>query len=456
MQHYKTIATHHHPKRTIASIDTHQPLWEKVVTIILQNIQERRHPTIQMEDGFEMDDPSYDTIFEEIKNPRFFETSAWQDFCQHLRQSVPREQNIPLSQTDPIFDTITNLCLQKWQHEISERYIQQPIDDTSEPRFYKPHPTRTYPTLPIPIRTSPNSICDPELLAICQERAQNPAPTFALACEMLISTVGAFPMCFNSDPLQRYQPKTIEDISAILKAIHSLHSDVEQQVRHAAKKPSLSAEILRPLGRAFPTIHPQNRQQKTASKPSEYSNPNDNTIKQPERFIEDYVKFGDNPFLNSSNKTLLTTLQKSLPDASISSLRKLHHELRKIIPRVADYDYCHNRCLWILDKLSLLRLPVGTIKMQSTPQDRTSSQSHKNEQWTYHIAPVIFTTHGVYVFEMLSSALLTEHEWLKIAWIDGKHTCHISQGYTSTPQEIETATQVLAKLYYRELEMPIL
>jgi len=60
---------------------------------------------------------------------------------------------------------------------------------------------------------------------------------------------------------------------------------------------------------------------------------------------------------------------------------------------------------------------------------------------------------------MMTGKSHTPEEWAKIPWLSDVPThrprIHITQGYHATPSDIESATQKLAKRYYRELKLQI-
>ncbi len=324
-------------------------------------------------------------------------------------------------------------------------------DTTTTPkRGAHMHTPRRYSTLPIRIPTPDDTGCDPYILSICKERAAHVPEDFGLALQMLLCTVPSFPLCMGMDPIERFQPQTTSDIACILKAVHTLHSPEGQALRNSMSKPEPNTALLfGTYSSEIPRISSISQgSPKTAFR----------QIKQPERFIADYLKFGDSPFLNQTNDTLIATLQKKLPDTSEKSLRSLHQALRKIIPHEASYDYCNHRCLWLLDKLSKLDLAVGTITIESKKNGSERTTYLRNsceEEWNYHIAPVVFSENKTYVFDMLTKELLLENNWIQIPWFSNQteNIYHIVNGYDATSDEIATATHALGRLYSRELEM---
>jgi len=266
-----------------------------------------------------------------------------------------------------------------------------------------------YPSFPILIQPSSNEGYNPRVLDFCQHLAQNVPTDFKLAKQMLQSALASLPPLMGTAPLRiENLISNTKDVQTILEALHDLY-----------------------IPRKYP-------------------------LRQPLRFIQDYLKFGGKPFLTKQDQSLIKTLQKHLGNHTPTDIQSLHKELRRIVPRQADYDHCNQRCLWILDKLTKLELNVGTIQI-SHENIRPSRLAHI-DRWTHHIAPVIILSDDTYVLDMLSPTILTTEQWVQQDWISTNKenlTIEINKGYRATEYEINIAIERLATLYYRELEMPL-
>lgn len=425
---YKKIATS--TKTAIEQTNALVFLWEQSVQTTIATIRSTGVPTILMDDGFQMDAPIYDGVQSLIAHPEIFETPEWAAFHRSLTTAALDYLNgaketqrltceslgFHTHSTAPELIHFLEICIQNW-HEKTQCHNTGPLQDTDSDTDSDQEETspltqkNLYPTPGILIPTSPDTVCDPEILSLCKERANSVPPNFQRAKQMLASTLAAVPLFMGATPLRiDHLISGHGDIRHVLAAVHDVY-----------------------LTHKYP-------------------------IKQPLRFIQDYIKFGDNPFLNTQDHVLITTLQKHIHKHTVANLKNLHKALRDIIPHQATHDYCNQRCLWILDKLTKLNLHVGTIEICLEKTKKLTLLTNQ-DQWTHHIAPVIFLKEQRYVVDVLISTILTPEDWVRVPWVSDAQTYSpnitLNQGYHATESDLKKATDTLARLYYRELETPL-
>lgn len=127
---YKKIATT--TNTATARTNTLFFLWEKSVQETIATIRSAIIPTILMDDGFQMDDPIYDSAQSLIANTESFETPEWAAFHRSLTTTViaylnTTDETAPLHcealgfntrNTAPERIQFIDICLQNWQKKI--------------------------------------------------------------------------------------------------------------------------------------------------------------------------------------------------------------------------------------------------------------------------------------------------------------------------------------------------